>query len=76
MVKIDISPTHLFDLLRFGLTKDGIFCNFITHNIIWSNQKNELLAYRWLRMHAMFEASCFPAVVRVSDVILRILLIR
>ena len=61
--------------MMFGPIEGGKFCNVIMHNVIWDNQKAEFSVYRWLHAHAMFDCTCFPAFVGVSDVISSVLLI-
>jgi len=62
--------------MMFGPIEGGKLRNIITHDIIWDNQKAEFSVYRWLHAHAMFDVTCFPTFVGVSDVISSILLIR
>jgi len=41
----------------------GKLRNVKTHNVIWANQKTDSFVYRWLRAHARFDVTCFPAFV-------------
>jgi len=61
--------------IEFGFTKGGILSNVITYNVVWANQKNKSFTYCLLRSHAMFDLTCFPVFVGISDVISSILLI-
>jgi len=50
-----------------GLTKRGKLCNAIIYNVIWTYQKTEYIVYCWLRAHAVFYITCFPAVFKGSN---------
>jgi len=60
--------------MTVALTKGGNLPNLTTYNmivVIWANQTIESFVYRWLREHAMFDVTCFPAFVKAWDVILK-----
>jgi len=50
----------------FGPTKDRKLHKVITNNIIWAYQKKEFL---WLRAHAMFDITRFPAFIKALEII-------
>jgi len=54
-------------------TKGGKLRNVITQNVVLANQKTESFVYQWLRALTMFNVTCFPAFVGVSDVISSVL---
>jgi len=61
--------------MTFGRTKSGKLRNVITHKVILANQKAESFVYGWLRVHATFDKTCFPAFVRALGIISSVLLI-
>ena len=60
--------------MMFGPIEGGKLRNVITHDIIWDNQKAEFSVYSWLHAHAMFDVTCFPTFVGVSNIISSVLL--
>jgi len=46
--RIDNSPAGAFEM-TFGQSKCVNLSNFITHNVIWANQKTESFVYCWQR---------------------------
>jgi len=55
--------------MTFRQTKGRKLGNVITHNTIWANQMTEYFVFRWLRVHTMFDFTCFQAFVGAWDVI-------
>jgi len=53
---IDVSTTCLSTS-----SNDRKLQNIITHNVIWTNQNNELYVFRWQRAHQLCDVTCFPA---------------
>jgi len=62
--------------MTLGPEKSGKLLNVILLNGIWANQKPEPVVFRWLRAHATFDVTFFPAFVGVPDVISGLLSIR
>ena len=48
--------------MTFGPRLSGKLRNVIMY-VIWANQKTEFFVYCWLRAHAKFDVTCFPAFV-------------
>jgi len=63
-------------LMTFGTTKARKIGNVVMHNAIWANQTNKSFVYPWLGAYAMVDIACFPAFVKVSNVISSVVSIR
>ena len=45
--------------ITFGLRKGWKLCNVITYNVMWANQKTELVVFCWLCTYAMLDYWAF-----------------